>query len=304
MDRDVAEWIVAQVAQGRRLVRARRLTGGLTSEVTGVAVEDRAGRTHRMVLRRWRGEPWPDGKVDDGRVLAPREAEVLSLLESTALPAPRMVAVDPSGAHAGLPALLMTRLPGRLDLTPVDPDEWTRRLAEQLVRVHVVDAPPLEWAYEHWLRVGDAPAAAGADRDARWRAALEILATAPVDTAPAFVHRDYQQFNVLWSRHGVVSGVVDWVWAGAGPADGDVVHCRTNLCLLYGAGRAIDFQRAYEELAGRRISPWWDVAGAVDGFGWTAADLQKQAGRRLRVDGGTFAERVDALLGWVLRRLG
>jgi aminoglycoside phosphotransferase (APT) family kinase protein len=308
MDPNAAAWVVGQVVRGRRVVRAQRLTGGITSEVTGVAIEDAAGRTHRLVLRRWHGQPRPDGTVEDGRVLVSREAATLSLLEATAMPAPRVVAIDPTGGEAGLPALLMTRRPGRIDLTPADADRWTVSLAEQLARIHAMDAPAGGPPYECWLRFDDAGQLDSARTDAagpleRWQEAGEVLATAPTATTQTFVHHDYQHFNVLWSRTGAMSGVVDWVGAGSGPADGDVVHCRTNLCLLYGAPRAIAFQDAYERIAGRRVAPWWDVAGVVDSLGWPAAEMQQQAGRRLRVDGAAFRARADALLGWVLRRV-
>lgn len=293
MDRDAAAWVVAQVPRGRRVVAARRLTGGLTSEVTALTVEDGAGRSHRLVMRRWTGDPWPDGDVDDGRVLVPREAAVLQAVEGSPVPAPALVATDAGGEAAGLPALLMTRVPGRLDLSPADPQAWTLRLAQQLAELHTLTARPQVSAYESWLDLDDVEIPA---------AAADVLRAGPPPAPASFVHHDFQQFNVLWNRRGDISGVVDWVWAGPGPADADVVHCRLNLCLLYGAERAIAFQAAYEAAAGRRVTPWWDVAGAVSGRAWSADELQRQAGRRLRVDAGLFDERLGALLRYALRR--
>jgi aminoglycoside phosphotransferase (APT) family kinase protein len=279
LDDAAAAWVVAQVPRGRRVARSHRLTGGLTSEVTAITVADAAGRTHRLVLRRWTGKPWPDGAVDDGRVLVPREVGVLTALERTDIPAPRVVATDPRGDAAGLPALLMTRLPGRIELRPNDPADWTRQLARQLAVIHDVPPWPDLPAYATWLRVPE-----------------RLAAARPRAAGAALVHHDYQQFNVLWSR-GRISAVVDWVWASAGPADDDVVHCRGNICLLYGADRAVAFQSAYEAIAGRRVDPWWDLAGAVDGLGWGHADLQKQAGRRLRLPPpATMRAELDRLI--------
>jgi aminoglycoside phosphotransferase (APT) family kinase protein len=289
LDHPAAAWIVAQVPRGRRVVRAQRLMGGLTSEVTAVTVEDAHGKPHRFVLRRWTAKPWPDGAVDDGRLLVPREAATLLALETVALAAPRVVATDPTGDEAGLPALLMTRLPGRIDLNPAAPDDWIRQLAEQLAEIHDIAPWPGLPAYETWLRVPE-----------------PLAASRPEPAVARLVHHDYQQFNVLWSRGRisgptmsgpVISGVVDWVWASSGPADDDVVHCRGNLCLLYGADRAIAFQSAYEALVGRRVDPWWDLAGALDGLGWQRAELQKQAGRRLRVPAqATMRAELDRLV--------
>ena len=303
LDAIAVDWVMAQVPEARRLVRAQRLTGGLTSEVTGVTVEDADGRSQRLVLRRWTGRPWPDGAVDDGRVLVPREAAVLSALERTDLPAPRLVATDTSGDAAGMPALLMTRLPGRIDLAPSDPRRWTRQLAEQLVHLH--DTTPFQGlpAYETRLHV-DVEVPAWSARPELWRAAQAVVRDRQPTAAGGFVHHDYQQFNVLFSR-GRISGVVDWVWASRGPTDDDVVHAAINLCLLYGAERAIGFQAHYEQLTGRDVPPWWNAAAALDyAGGWSAAELQKQAGRRLRIDAEALPGRVEAWLAWAMDRAG
>ena len=301
LDARAAEWVVAQVPRARRIVRAQRLTGGLTSEVTGITVEDAQGKPHRLVLRRWTGRPWPDGEVDDGQVLVPREAAVLTALESTDIPAPRLVAIDAQGAAAGLPALLMTRLPGRLDLTPTDPAEWTRALAEQLVHIH--DTAPFDGlpAYESWLHL-DVDVPDWASRPDLWRVAIDVARNPRPTTRGGLVHHDYQQFNVLWSR-GRISGVVDWVWASRGPVEDDVVHAGLNLCLLYGPERATAFQTRYEDLAGRRLPLWWNAAALVDyASGWSGEELQRQAGRRLRIDRSALPARVEAVLEWAVRR--
>ena len=301
LDPTAAEWVVAQVPRARRVVRAQRLTGGLTSEVTAITVEDARGKPHRLVLRRWTGRPWPDGEVDDGRVLVPREAAVLTALESTDIAAPRLVAVDSDGTAAGLPALLMSRLPGRLDLTPSEPADWTRQLAEQLVRIHETapfDALP---AYESWLRL-DVDVPAWSSRPDLWREVVHVVRERRPTAHNGLVHHDYQQFNVLWSR-GRISGVVDWVWASHGPVEDDAVHAGLNLCLLYGPERAVAFQTRYEDLTGRRLPLWWNAAALTDyASGWSAVELQKQAGRRLHVAGSALHARAEAMLEWVVRR--
>lgn len=303
VDHPATAWVVAQVPRGRRVLRTQRLTGGLTSEVTAWTVEDAAGRTHRFVMRRWTGQPWPDGAVDDGRVLVPREAAILQGLEPTGVPAPRVVAVDPTGDAAGLPALLMTRLPGRLDLTPDDPDAWTRQLAEQLARIHDIEPWPDLPAYESWLHLDRAAVPVWSSQPQVWLRALDLVRSLSPTGADRFVHHDYQEFNVLWSR-GRLCGVVDWVWASRGPVDVDLTHARLNLCLLYGADRAIAFEDAYVCVTGSRIDPWWDLAGTLDYLpDWQTLELQKQAGRRLRVpDVTAMRHEVERLLIRTLRR--
>ena len=56
---------------------------------------------------------------------------------------PVLLAVDPAGATAGVPAVLMSRLPGRVDWWPSDMDRWLRRLAGLLPRIHAAPLPPV-----------------------------------------------------------------------------------------------------------------------------------------------------------------
>lgn len=299
MDAAAAAWVLAQVPGARRVVGARRLTGGATSSVHAVSLETATGRRRRVVLRRWTGAPWPDGTVDDGEQCTRREAAVLTLLDDSDLPAPRLLAVDPGGQQCGLPAVLMTMLPGRIELTPGDPAGWLRALAAMLPRIHAV-APTGLPAYETWLRVGGAVPSWTA-HPALWRRAIEIARAAP-SADGGLVHHDYQEFNVLW-RHGGISGVVDWTWASQGPPDDDVLHCWLNLVLVHGPDWAERFRRAYEAEAGRGFGPWWQVAGCVDGLRhWLDWDFGRQAGRRLRVDPAQFPARLDRALADAMHR--
>jgi aminoglycoside phosphotransferase (APT) family kinase protein len=70
------------------------------------------------------------------------EAAILRAVHDAGLPAPEPVAAD-ADEH---PAILMTRLPGRLDATPADPEGWLRQIAVMAVRVHDVQvaARPFE----------------------------------------------------------------------------------------------------------------------------------------------------------------
>jgi hypothetical protein len=97
------------------VVATRVLTGGLTSLVRELTVV-RYGRRSRCVLRSWA----PDNEHQDWILRAVEaEAAVLTALERTAVPAPRLVAFT-RDRTAGGPALLMTRVPGRVWLMPRD----------------------------------------------------------------------------------------------------------------------------------------------------------------------------------------
>ncbi|HEX7172846.1 MAG TPA: phosphotransferase [Candidatus Limnocylindria bacterium] len=249
-----------------------------------------------MVLRRWTASEWDTDA--DGPRLVEREHRVLRGLESTDIPAPRVLAVDPTGETAGVPALLMARLPGRMDLTPTDPKAWLRQIAGMAARIHEldVDAGPYRWKQR------EVPIPPWASRPADWCAAADLVrGSAPVHEV-RFTHGDYQQFNFLW-RRGHLTGVVDWTGACRGPSDVDVGHCRLNLAVLYSADLAADLLAAYEAEAGRRVDPYWDIRCATaPAFSDWGAFIPIQVGGRARFDRAGMHRRVDDLLSAALRR--
>src|SRR5689334_23969835 len=98
-------WVEQTLGRGARVVATRPLTGGLTSLVHELTVV-RNGRRSRYVLRSWA----PDNEHKDwtGRAVA-AEARILTAMERSDVPAPRLVA-SISDAAVGGPALLMTRV--------------------------------------------------------------------------------------------------------------------------------------------------------------------------------------------------
>jgi len=219
LDVRTLDWVAAAVGSGARVVDGRRLAGGITSSVHGLVIEMRQGTRTQLVLRRWTPTAWND--ADDAPQLVEREGHVLRGLASTDVPAPRVLAEDPTGASTGVPSLLMTRVPGRMDLTPADPRAWLAQIVSMAVRVHEleVDAAPYQWELK------DVPIPRWASRPADWRAARDVVGGAAPGHETRFAHGDYQHFNFLWQR-GRLTGVVDWVGAFRGPADVDVGHCR------------------------------------------------------------------------------
>ena len=285
------------VGGGARVVRWRRLSGGITSSIHGLSVETRTGFRQQVVLRRW-----TTGASDapaDAPLLVERERAVLARLEATGVAAPRPLAADPVGESTTVPALLMSRVPGRMDLAPVDQKAWLKQIASMAVRIHELDveAEPDRWEPR------EVPVPAWTSRPADWQAAARLLGGPVPDSEIRFTHGDYQHFNFLWQR-GRLTGVVDWTAACRGPADRDVGHCRLNLAVLDSAELAADFLAAYEAEAGRRVDPYWDIRSATaPAFEDWSQFIPIQVGRRAPFDRAGMTTRVDALLGAALRRL-
>jgi aminoglycoside phosphotransferase (APT) family kinase protein len=287
-------WVEQTLGPGARVVATRLLTGGLTSLVHELTVV-RNGRRGRYVLRSWA----PDNEHKDWilRTVA-AETAVLTALERSDVPAPRLVAsigdVGPDG-----PALLMTRVPGRVLLMPRDREHWLRQMAQMLARIHALDATGA--GFESWLDATNLTPPADASRADIWREAFSLVAEPRKPTPTCFIHRDYQHFNLLWSRERL-SGVVDWGGAGVGPPDVDVGHCRLNLTLLFSVHVAERFRELYEVESGRRVDRYWDLHALLSyGPDWkTFLPLQIDGRAPLEVEGMT--RRMEEVLTLALRR--
>jgi aminoglycoside phosphotransferase (APT) family kinase protein len=288
-------WVEQTLGSGARVVGWRRLTGGIASCVHRLAVEHN-GRRESLVLRRW----VPDRDHAEyvmGAVAS--EAAILTALERCDLPVPRLIGSTTDAAHAG-PAVLMTRLPGHVHLMPRDRERWLQQMAHTLVRIHAldIDAGP----FVSWLDRSRLSPVPDASRPDLWRAAIALVADDRRPPSTCFIHRDYQHFNVLWSRE-KLTGVIDWVQASVGAPDIDVGHCRLNLTLLFSADVAERFRHMYEAEAGRKVDPWWDLQSLLIYGPDFKRFLPIQVDGRAPFDVEGMTRRMEDVLERTLRRL-
>jgi aminoglycoside phosphotransferase (APT) family kinase protein len=247
------DW-VARVT-GCTVDAAQPLAGGRTTEVYSITAGDA-----EYVLKRFSDHAWFAKEPD----VAAREASHLRLLESSAIAAPRLVAVDEDGAASGEPSLLMTRVPGQVLLEPYDVDAWLRSMAEQLTRIHAVQvtADDVPWTYYRWVPDEHLVVPQWTEESAAWRAALDRLAGTPPRFEERFIHRDYHPTNILWTDDNI-TGIVDWASSCRGPVGVDVGHCRLNLAALHGVDVAERFRAAWEAASGQAQDPYWDLDTVV-----------------------------------------
>ena len=283
-------WVARSVGPKAQVRSWRRLTGGITSSVHLVSVNT-PNEPRRLILKRW-----VEGDLEQSRGWVEHEAEVLRALERTGLASPRLVACSLGAETDGAPALLMTRLPGRVWLAPSDPRDWVKQMATALATIHNLQLPVEIPVTPHPEREFRLP------RDARspqlWLAAKDLL-SGPIPVEDTFIHGDYQHFNLLWTRRRL-SGIIDWTWAGRGHPDRDVGHCRLNLAVLFSADWAQEFSAAYQAEAGRTIDAWWDVFEiCLYSDAWTGF-IPVQVGGRVDVDTVGMTDRVEALLAAAL----
>lgn len=237
------------------LLGSRRLRGSTSATLYRLTVL-RGASLATYVLRLFTNSEWLIVEPD----IPEHEAAALEKVHTASLPVPGLVACDPRGASCGLPALLMTHLPGKVDLLPTSIESWLCQQAEFLMRLHAVDPGAFAWNYRPYYKPAELSIPAWSTRPQLWEKAIEIMRS-PSPTSPTcFIHRDYHPVNLLW-RRGKLSGVVDWVNSCLGPAGVDVAWARHNLASMYGLPMADRWLEVCQEVMGTswRYDPYWDI---------------------------------------------
>jgi aminoglycoside phosphotransferase (APT) family kinase protein len=246
------EWVLRQLGPAAELVSARRIHYNGHVSLHALAVDHRGVR-RKLILRRYVDRAWVAREPD----LASREAKTLRLLENVPwLRTPKLVAVDPDGREAGVPAVLMSHLGGKEEWSPPSIEQF----AEIAPLIHQVRTPRNFRRYGRYY-TGDAMVIPPWSKQPKlWERAFEVAEAARVDEATAcFIHRDHHPGNVLWS-YGRVVGVIDWEPASIGPPAVDYAHARLNLVAQMGIKAA----RRYARCADIEVDPIWDIVDAVD----------------------------------------
>ncbi|ULH14657.1 aminoglycoside phosphotransferase family protein [Deinococcus sp. KNUC1210] len=240
------------------------------------------------VVRQFDNTEWLKNEPD----LALHEARSLERAAQGRVSTPHLLAFDETGAACGVPSVLMTCLPGVVELikqrggseanpvngSPTSGDDreldgsglnspgldgWLSELAATLAQLHQLSPDGFGWTYFTYQDVSAVQIPAWSSVPELWASAIALVQQPPPAFVPRFIHRDYHPVNVLWEQ-GHISGVVDWVNACVGPAGIDVGHCRVNLAQMYGVQAADTFRAAYEQQSGTRHHLYWDVLSLLD----------------------------------------
>ncbi|MFD5652987.1 phosphotransferase family protein [Streptomyces sp. NPDC127039] len=304
-------WVRRHLEAGERIVGAEALHGGATADMRRLAIGTRDGGARHLVLRSFVG-PTRQGPAED---LLRREADGLTTLTSTGVPAPGLVAVDPTATHCEFPSLLMTHLPGRTVLGEEGLERRLSMLARQLVAVHAVRPTVRPREYMALTTADTVVPPIGADA-AVWAAAIDVIRRPPPRYEGCLLHGDFQPGNVLFdlphpagAAGARITGVVDWAAASWGPADLDVAHCSTNLALLHGPAWGLRFTEAYQAAGGMLTAAdewlYWQVRKplAFSEELQSVAQPWREAGRT-ELTTRAVEERLDAYVTSLMNALG
>ncbi len=302
-------WVSRHLEVGERVLRAEALRGGITADMQRLTIGTRDGGTRDLVLRSFVTMNTED--AEDG---LNREADALTLLRGTGVPAPGLLAVDPTAAQCEYPSLLMTHLAGRTVLDDEGLETRVPVLARQLVAIHALRPAARPREYMAWTTADTVVTPQGADA-AAWAAAIDVIRGPAPSYEGRVLHRDFHPGNVLFdlspSPAGPrISGVVDWAQTSWGPADLDVAHCSTNLALLHGPEWGLRFAGAYEEAGGVLASAaserlYWHVRDALafsEEVQWVAQPW-RDAGRS-ELTTRAVEQRLDAYVAALMDALG
>lgn len=186
----------------------------------------------------------------DGDDTAPLEWSRLEFAQRVTAAVPKPIAADLDSVWFGRPAVVMSRLPGRPNLTPKDVNSWVVALAQTLAELHET---PLDGAGDAVTRPPRAETwgPPACEHDPRTAAAVNAVTERLPSLTPdrVFTHGDFHPANVLWHR-GRISGVVDWSAARLDSRWYDLAYCRAAVCLLHGPDIADRLADAYSGIVG------------------------------------------------------
>jgi aminoglycoside phosphotransferase (APT) family kinase protein len=261
---EAIEWARRAVGDAARVTSVVPLRGG-SSHANHVLRVEVAGSTVEVVLRRWVRADW---QVTDPEFSPAQEAATYGLLDSSAVPAPRLLGADVDGHECDVPAILLTRATGVRPGRPTDMPSFLAQLANALPLIHGVDpdrAMRTAPRYRPYYAWADLRVPAWPRRPAVWERAIEVATGPQPDGPAAFIHRDYHPGNTLWTAC-ALTAIVDWTTASWGAPSVDLAHMRTNLAMSFGVDAAEAFLAAYRGVLGGSVvqDPFWDLRVAVD----------------------------------------
>lgn len=247
------------IAPGSRVVRLKRLKGGLGASTHRVRLELRNGGTQDVVLKRFRTSEVPPVR---------REWQKTMFAQRLAVPTPDPIAFD-SGDWFGTPSYVVSALDGGPELHDLSYEQ----IVETILAISSAAPSRVPAAVQHggidireWVPREDQVRTPLVERAVD---ALQGLLPKAAKEHRVVSHGDFHPGNMLW-RKGEFSGLIDWLSCGMHYRTREVVYCRTELAILFGAREADRFLKVYESMAGTTLEhvPTWDLLQGLTAMRW------------------------------------
>ncbi|MET3695831.1 phosphotransferase family enzyme [Bacillus oleivorans] len=254
------EQIVKKLNPENKLLDVWELKGGISAQVTGLAVLQPNGQIKKLIVRQ-------HGDVDykQNPKIAADEYKLLEILKSYGPPVPKPYYLDQSGEIFTRPYIVMEFIDG----TPEMNDMKIKELASILTKIHGLDSskqdlsflPKQEINFEKLL-----------NRDTdntlnQWtiREILRSVFPFPNKNPQVILHGDFWPGNTLW-KNGKLVGVIDWEDAALGDPISDLGNGRLEVLFQFGIEAMMDFTKHYKTLMttyNYTDQPYWDLFAAL-----------------------------------------
>ena len=258
--------VVQKIAPQSKLLRTWVLPGGISAQLTALAVLLPTGQIQKMVVRQ------PGARaIQHNPQAAADEFKLLQAMQSAGVTTPAPYLLDQSGEIFAAPYIVMEYMEGQPDFAPAQIDDCVRQIATQLAKIHRVDLSMLDLPFLPQQTVTSAqafkarPATLDESLDeGQIRAILEAAWPLPPLNQPALLHGDFWPGNLLWQA-GQLVAVVDWEDAAVGNPLTDFAISRLDILWIFGRDAMHEFTRHYQAVATLDFTqlPYWDLSAAL-----------------------------------------
>ena len=292
--------LVREVAPRSKVVRWRRLGGGLSTATHVVDVRSAAGNITAFVVKRYR----------PGDTSAPEEWAKLRFAQGVDVPSPEPVALDRRGEWFGTPAVVMTKLSGRPYLSPSDPDAYLGQLAEAQLTIQSASVARAPVVIRRVRSRPDQPPWTGLRPTELVERAADIVERgrpAALASDLRLGHGDLHPGNTVWAR-GKLAGIADWRHAAVAPRAYEVAYTRVDLSVLFGPTAADRFLDEYLRRWGGELEHLdvFDLGQGLAAIRWAHywALAYREQGRRDLTDAKAKCRARDFVRRVLERRAG
>jgi aminoglycoside phosphotransferase (APT) family kinase protein len=258
--------VVHKIDPHGKPLRAWKLAGGVSAQVTAIEIERSKGHTQKLIVRQY-GE----ADLNHRPQIAADEFKLLQLLHAEGLAVPEPYLFDQSGEIFPTPYVVIEYVEGATEFAPADADDFLHQFTAQLARIHTRDCARLDVSFlpqqsqRFAERLRDRPASGDDSLDeGHIRDVLEAAWPIPQRNPPALLHGDYWPGNVLW-RDGQLVAVIDWEDAAIGDPLFDVANSRLELLWAFGDDTMRQFTERYQTMTTLDCTdlPYWDLCAAL-----------------------------------------
>ncbi|PEO42142.1 hypothetical protein CN563_24405 [Bacillus sp. AFS026049] len=131
---DKFEQLVKKLDQGNKLIRAWKLVGGISANVTGLEILQSSGRIVKMIVRQH-----GDNDLKRNPNIASYEHKLLGILKAAGLSVPMPYYFEQSCEIFPKPCILIEFIEGKSEFTPSNLNDHILQLAINLAKIHRVN---------------------------------------------------------------------------------------------------------------------------------------------------------------------